>query len=575
MIRKTEKGLSIKSSTTIIEISEGRLISIRGAVTGEEFLDAGSKAGMPAFELYHQNGKVSPLGVHPLASRFHYHLLTDHVAEMVLEDWEADVSLRISIDAATGDVLLEPSAWTMQGGVKGLGLPIAGLRADLDLIAPFQQGYRGPVSHPQVQGTTATWPDMWEAGVVAFAGPAGSVKADSGFSVQAHDSSFIFKGVNVGHEACAQSVTFVTYARGPLEQNQCVGNVCWRISAYSGDWRKPFLDYRRWYWRAYGLDKAASRLPEWLDRIALGVSWCPTDLDLLDGLARKVSPDRIFIHLPFWRTSEYDQDYPTYVASPEGGAFLAKARAMGFHVAPHTNHCQLSPDHPFFRQARDFCTRTPTDIRWGGWSWLPVEGWKAFGPPQSYSTMAAVKDWTVLVNAHLAWSPWRRYVTRQIADLIKEHGLDCIFMDVVHLIHNSDNATLEGLSYMEGSLKLGREIGDLAPRLCVCGEGRNEITTQFNAMVQYHVYKYASELQMDGLDISWLDECTTPVTPVIFEGLTRGIGYTFGKGPSRRTMINASLKQGAIPTLIFQTENPVAELESEECRYILDHVAPS
>jgi hypothetical protein len=566
MIHRTERGLSIKSETTVIEIDEGRLVSIRSARTGKEFLDRSLQEGVPIFDLYHQSGKVSPLGVHPLASRFHYHLLTDRIAEMVLEDWECDVSVRISIDEETGDVLLEPSAWTMQGGVAGLGMHVAGIRGHLDLIAPFQQGYRGPVGHPQVQGTRATWPDMWEAGVVSFAGPS------SGFSVQAHDSHFIYKGVNVGHEACAQAATFVTYARGPLERNRCVGNLCWRIAAYSGDWQTPFLQYRRWYWQAYSLEKAASLCPQWLDKIALGVSWCPTNLDLLDALAHKAPPERVFLHLPFWRTSAYDQDYPTYVASASGRAFIAKARGMGYHVAPHTNHCQMSPDHPFFHQARDFCTRTPTDARWGGWSWLPVEGWKAFGPPQSYSTIAAVKDWTVLVNVHLAWSPWRRHLTRQIADLIGEHGLDSIFMDVVHLIHNSDNAMLEGLSYPEGSLKLGREIGALAPGLCVCGEGRNEITTQFNAMVQYHLYKYASELQMDGLDVSWLDECTTPVSGLIFGGLSRGIGYTYGKGSSRRTMIDASLKQGAIPTLIFGTEDPVAEIEGEECRYILDHV---
>ena len=38
-------------------------------------------------------------------------------------------------------------------------------------------------------------------------------------------------------------------------------------------------------------------------------------------------------------------------------------------------------------------------------------------------------------------------------------------------------------------------------------------------------------------------------------------------------MIDASLKQGAIPTLIFDTPDPVAELDGEECRYILAQMA--
>ncbi len=563
MIRKTETGLSIESPTTIVEISEGRLVSIRNAVTGEEFLDPGLGEGVPAFDLYHQTGKVSPLGVHPLASKFHYTVLTDRVAEMVLNDWECDVSVRISIDEESGDIVLEPSAWTMQGGIAGIGMHIAGIRKDLDLIAPFQQGFRGKPSEPYVQGLRAAWPKMWEAAVVAFAGDT------SGFAVQAHDSHFVHKGVHVGHEKSPQTVTFVTYAEGPLEMNQCVGNVAWRVGAWEGDWRSPFLQYRDWYWRTYRLEAAAAQRPDWLDRITLAVSWCPTDLDLLDALASEASPDNVFLHLPHWRTFKYDQDYPSFSPSAEGLAFMEKALEMGFHVAPHTNFCQISPDHPFFHEARDFCTRTPTDMRWVTWSWLPVEGWRNAGPPQSYSTMAAVKDWNVLLDVHMAWSPWRRHLTREIADLIRGTGIDSVFVDVVHHIHNSDNAHLENLSHPEGSLKLAREIAELAPGLCVAGEGRNEITTQFVSMAQFHLYKYAHSLAMDGKDVSWLAECTVPVSALIFKGLSRGIGYSYGTGGLRRLMIDATLKQGAIPTLIFSTPDPVSELEGSECRYIL------
>jgi hypothetical protein len=186
--------------------------------------------------------------------------------------------------------------------------------------------------------------------------------------------------------------------------------------------------------------------------------------------------------------------------------------------------------------------------------------------------MAAVKDWNVLLNAHLAWSPWRRHLTGEIADLIRETGIDSIFVDVSHHVHNSDNAHLENLSYAEGSLKLAREIAELKPGLCVSGEGRSEITTQYISMVQFHLYNYAHSLMMDGKDISWLERCTVPVSALIFDGLSRGIGYSYGRGGDQRLMIDAQLKQGAIPTLILRAEDPVAELEGEVSRYILEHV---
>ncbi len=563
MIQISDQEMVMESSTTTVTFQGIQLVSIRDARTGEEFLDRGLAGGVPGFELLHQDGKVSPLGVHPLASHVGYHPLTERIAEIVLNDWECDVSVRVSIDEATGDILIEPSAWSMRGGIAGLALNIPGIRPELEIVAPFQQGARAALSHPQMQGKRANWPYDWEAGLLVFAGK------DAGFSVQAWDESFIFKGVRVGYEKSPQSVGLVTYARGPLEANRCAGNLCWRISAYQGGWQEPVRRYRDWYWQAYRLEEAARMRPSWLDGLRLAISWCPTDPALLDALAKKIDPRLVFIHLPDWRPYQYDQDYPTYVASEKGAAFIAKAREMGYHVAPHANACQMSPDHPFFFQARDFCTRSPNDLRWGGWTWLPVEGWASFGPPQSYSQMPAHKDWNPLVNVHLAWSPWRRQLTRQVADLLRLHGLDSIFVDVSQFIHNSDNAVLENLTYPQGSLKLIRELAELAPELCVSGESRNEISTQFLSVVQFHLFNFAHTLDTNRQDVSWVVEITEPVNEILFQGLARGIGYAYGQGDNRRPMIDATLKQGAIPTLIFHGKDPVAELESEEARYIL------
>ena len=565
MIQTEGNNLTVKTRTTQVRFEGVRLVSIQDAVTGEEFLEPGLNAGTPGFDLMHQNGKFSALGEHRLASQVTYTLLCDHIAEIVLNDWECDLSIRVSEDEKTGDVLIEPSAWTMQGGIAGLVMNIDGVRSDLDVVAPLQQGGRLALAHPQLQGRTANWPHDWEAGFLVFA------SRESGFSVQAWDEDFIFKGVRFGRENSRRAAGFITYARGPLEQNRCVGNLCWRVSAYRSGWQAVVLRYRDWYWRAYRLEEAARLRPEWMDSIRLAVSWCPTHLELLDALARRIAPQQVFLHLPNWRPYQYDQEYPAYVASQEGAAFIAKARGMGFHVAPHTNACQMSPHHPFFHQVRDFSTRSPTDLRWGGWSWLPVEGWAHFGPPQSYSMMPVHKDWNILVNVHLAWSPWRRQFTRQVADLIHNHGLDSIFVDVSQFIHNSDNAVLENLTYPQGSLKLIRELAELAPNLCVSGESRNEISTQFLSMVQFHLFNFAHTQAIDKKDVSWVVEVTEPVNELLFEGLARGIGYHYGAGSNRRAMIDATLKQGTIPTLIFQSNDPVGELESDEAEYILEH----
>jgi len=179
MIRLSAKGLIAESATTRVEFEGIRLVSVQDAATGEEFLDRSLAEGTPGFELLHQNGKADPLGVHPLASQVSYTLLTEHIAEILLNDWECDLSLRVSIDEATGDILVEPSAWTMQGGIAGIGMNVLGVRRELDVVGPFQQGARLPMAHPQMAGKVADWPANWEAGFLIFAGKG------SGFTVQA------------------------------------------------------------------------------------------------------------------------------------------------------------------------------------------------------------------------------------------------------------------------------------------------------------------------------------------------------------------------------------------------------
>lgn len=209
MIKRTEKGLVVRSATTEITFEGVRIVSIKDAITGEEFLARELGADVPGLTLFHQNGKESPLGTHPLASEVHTHVLTERIAEIVLNDWECDVSLRISVDDETGDILIEPSAWTLQGGIHGIGLNIPGTRCDLDIVGPFQQGARLPITHPQMQGKRADWPNTWEAGFLVFQGREG------GFSVQTWDDRFIFKQVRIGHAQDPHTVSFVTQAYGP------------------------------------------------------------------------------------------------------------------------------------------------------------------------------------------------------------------------------------------------------------------------------------------------------------------------------------------------------------------------
>lgn len=558
---KQDGQLLVVSTTTTTVAFDGCGISSISNREGKEYLDRELTRDKPGLTLVQMSGKEYPLAEN---TRFaaSYRILSENIAEIIVEDWNCDASIRVVEDEQTGDILLEPSCYSLMTGLQAFRMNLYGLSQDLSLILPIQQGCRIAVDNELISQKRFEWPNSWEAGFAVL--DAGN----DGFSVQTWDDQFCGKAIKIGEPGDPCFLGFETCARGPLDEQRAIGGLIWRISCHHGDWTVPVSRYRDWYWKTYGIAEASKYRPDWLDGIKLAVSWCPTERYILDGLKKILDPAKVFIHLPNWRDSLYDQDYPAYTASDTGRAFLDHARSLGFHVAPHCNACQISPNHPLFAAAVNFTPKHLTEKRLMGWSWLPVEGWAAMqGPPQSYSNIASHKQYNVLVNVHTGWSGWRRALEWQIAHSKNTLSLDSIFVDVSQWIYDGDRSEVENMTYAQGSIRLLKDLCQLGKGFCVSGEGRNEINVQYIGVSQFHLFGFAHTLALDGKDLSWLEDVTLPVSDILYRGLNRGIGYSYGNEDRyRRVMIDATAKLKAIPTLIFRNAD---YLESDECKYIL------
>lgn len=545
--------LEAVSKTTKVVFDGCKIVSIQNVRTGEEFLQANLQEDVPGFEI-EQISKVSYSIGTGKACTIHYRKFSDNIMEIVVGDWEADVSVKVEIEEETGDILVEPSMYTIMNGITSLRMNIAGIRKDLKLIAPFQQGICLNLDDDLLKDIHYEWPFHWEAGFVILQG------RDSGFSVQVYDNLFKAKAIKLGFENNPYVIGFENCAYGPVDRNQAIGGLVWRIFAYEGDWIVPAEKYRNWMWKAYNLDYAIGRQPEWINDVKLAISWCPTDGEFLDALARKVNPHNVVLHLPDWRIYKYDQDYPEYVPSEQGKEFIKKARNMGYHVLPHCNAYQISPDHPLFFHSINFSAKNIYTKRLMGWG-IILEGEKLtnIGPPQSYSSILSNKDMNLLVNVHPGFTPWRRELTYQIAKVTHDLDLDGIFIDVTLVMYNADNNIVENMTYVEGALRLIKEIGEIKPYFAVGGEGRNEISTQYLSFAQFHLFKFAHGAANHGESVDWLQRATFPVNDFIFKGLARGLGYNYGlphQKDNARVMIEATQKLGAIPTLIVSRKLP-------------------
>ncbi len=73
--------------------------------------------------------------------------------------------MSVSVESATGDILVEPAAFSSRSGVLACRWNLAGIRPDLQLVAPFFQGVKLPLKNPLIKDSHWDWPFFWEAGL--------------------------------------------------------------------------------------------------------------------------------------------------------------------------------------------------------------------------------------------------------------------------------------------------------------------------------------------------------------------------------------------------------------------------
>lgn len=311
--------------------------------------------------------------------------------------------------------------------------------------------------------------------------------------------------------------------------------------------KTPAKEYRRWYMQAFHLNKEKKIRPAWFNDIHFAISWCPTDIRVLDAIAKKIAPKKVLVHLPEWRTDHYDQNYPNYEPSKEAKGFIKKGFEMGYHVMPHFNAIDLDPTHPVYNQVHDFIYRDPENGRIQGWAYenkvLPV--------PNSNRTLSKFRDKNVMVKVHPGLGMWRSVITNNIRKAVSDLTLDAVFVDVTMCIWNIQNSFVDSSNVAEGMLKLIKSIASINNGVAVGGEDLNEVTAQYQSFAQAHVF-------IDDKDgFEKMEVC--PVNTFLFGDICRSFGYAGldGNTENSRYRINAQIAQGAIPTISVKSAGEI------------------
>lgn len=534
----------VETQTLNAVIEKGILTSLKSNLTGEEFIDKPDITNYRALQLLYIRNETVEINEEKFGS-IETHPISGQKAEIVFHGWDGDGVIFISADQETGDLLIEPSAYSSRPGVLACRWNITGLRPDLDLVAPFFQGVKLKLDDPLIKNNRWRWPFAWEAGLAIFQSQEG------GFWIHTRDDKYRFKALQTGTISDPYSVGLDSEAYGPIDNNLGSGGICWRINTYRGDWHTPAEKYRQWYWKAYDLGQEERKRQPWIYDIKLAIAWCPGKTEILDALAKKVPPEKVLLHFPEWRTDGYDENYPDYVANDNAKVFIKKCRQMGYHVMPHFNSIDMDPSNPVYSRVRDFPYRDVETKQLQGWSWYKD---RVIGVPESNMNRLNNRDKKVMVKIHPGLSMWRSVLGERILRNAQELPLDTIFIDVTLCMWNINNCIVESMAPTEGMNRLIRHVAGLGNGLVVGGEGLNEITAQGESFGQAHLFK-SWQTSTEGLERA--GGCD--LNEFLFGKLCRTFGYSglSGKNKDEELRMQIHLEHGAIPTITIDSEKEI------------------
>lgn len=535
--------------TFTAKITNGFLSSLKSKLSGEEFIAGFNESNYAALQILYPASEAVDVSEKSYG-KISTNQISDCRVEIVFHSWNGDGIIAISTDDSTGDLIIEPSAYSSRPEVLACRWNIPGIKHDLQIVAPLFQGVKLKLDDPLIQDSRWIWPMSWEAGLAILQ------SADGGFFIHTQDIQYKYKALKIGSKADPYLLGLDTEAYGPIDNNMSAGGLSWRINVYNGNWQVPAERYREWLWDAYDLKKEEEMRKDWINEVTFAISWCPGDPGILDALAKKIPPSKVLLHYPDWRTDIYDQNYPAYQASENGKSFIKKCRQMGFHIMPHFNSIDMDPSHPVYNLIRDFQYRDIETKQLKGWSW--VDG-KVLGVPESNEIRLHHRDKNVMIKVHPGLSMWRSVLGENIHKASNDLDLDCVFIDVTLVTQNLHNCLVESMTSTEGMKRLIGHISQLGKGLVTGGEGLNEITMQGLSFAQVHLFK------------SWQDSIVgleraggCNLNQVLFGRLCKTIGYSGlnGKNKDEEMRMQIHLDHGCIPTITIDSINEISNPNS-------------
>jgi len=325
------------------------------------------------------------------------------------------------------------------------------------------------------------------------------------------------------------------------------------LDGYAGDWRGPVEAYRRWMEGALGLVPYAEhpRFPAWADDISFVLEVWGMRKDLgrpahtfdetierIEAFAAKHPPERTLLYLPGFAEGGIDSRIPDYNPSVDLGGdaglkrLVDRAHALGYRVMIHTNVLGMTYAHRLYP---DFAVHQVVDafgqrLGWGNdmdGDWLP-EPYFAYINPGAEA--------------------WGALMEETLGRLIRDFGLDAVFLDQTLLAFNVSN----GPNFVAGMRRHVERLQAAFPGVLFAGEGLHEQVLPAMPFTQIHGIDSIAEVHgMDG-ERPW--RRVHRVSAALFGPHTRFVAHLLTKHPSSPAFAAqeaAYAELGVVPALVL------------------------
>jgi hypothetical protein len=477
-----ERSFTLRTPRLEATIQDGMIVGLRSLVSGEVHADRalretnvpvglGHLTGDPAamarlhspWGNQQMNQDLPPGGAYPTmhrpgpGSRYE----AREVAGGVEATWtgltngtqefpQETLTLRATVDPETGQLLLQASGTSPEGGVYGLQAPLVNLHADHAFYVASFGGVRYDNTGRPGLITLGGTP-FWEAPLVAIEGRQSSL----GLWVEDERFPTTFYLMNWTGRSFSTAIESVNPL--PFESLRGCRSVTWRLDSFPGGWVDALTPYRTWYAQTFAPEMAQRAAVKWADRIRVIVDHSSYSDEALRLLASTFDPETVLLHEWNARAPEFDQALPDWTPRAGYAERVKRLREYGFRTMAYVNTYCVNYDSPVFQRDRiaDFgLTRKIGSL----WNYLEPHG--AFDGAQEGQ----------LFYLDPLEPRWRKYHTDMMLQWRRDTGTDANYEDVGGTAADFGNGVIDGKFGAQGGTEQFRELLARNPEVPMASE---------------------------------------------------------------------------------------------------------